>query len=392
MLFALKIDVDTYRGMKEGLPRLLDILAARKILGTVFVSMGPDHSGRAIRRIFTKPGFLTKMLRTRAVALYGPKTVLYGTLLPGPRIAEGNPGIMRRIEAEGHEAGVHGWDHVRWQDGLPRFDQPTIARELDKAVQVFERIMGHRPRSTAAPGWIANERSLAVQDGLDLLYSSDVRGAWPFLPRAGGRTFETPQIPTTLPTLDEMIGAADAAVVSMTPDLAGGNPGFREGRTPTSSAEERSGTGVGGRATPPSEPHSRIPSGQAARKTAGDEEWINEDLVARSLQQAHANPDSPVVHTIHTEVEGLSRARLFEDLLDRLLAEGARFRRLMDVIPGRTRPYGQATRPSVSSQVHSTSGTHGEDHEGGRTLPICDVLEGELPGRSGTLAVQRVVD
>ena len=113
VLMALKVDVDTFRGMREGLPRLLDILAERKIRATIFVSMGPDHSGRAIRRIFTKPGFLTKMLRTKAVSLYGPRTVLYGTLLPGPRIAGRNAGLFRRIEGEGHEAGVHGWDHVR---------------------------------------------------------------------------------------------------------------------------------------------------------------------------------------------------------------------------------------------------------------------------------------
>ena len=31
-----------------------------------FVAMGPDHSGRAIRRLFTHKGFLQKMLRTGA--------------------------------------------------------------------------------------------------------------------------------------------------------------------------------------------------------------------------------------------------------------------------------------------------------------------------------------
>src|SRR5262245_60851235 len=211
MRVGLKIDVDTDRGMREGLPRLLEMLRRRSIRATVFVSMGPDHSGRAIRRIITKPGFLRKMLRTKAVSLYGPRTVLYGTLLPGPRIARGNADLFRRIEGEGHEAGVHGWDHVRWQDGLPRFDEPTIARELEKAFAVFGEITGHRPRATAAPGWIANARSLAVQDGLGLDYASDARGTSPFLPRAEGRVFRTPQLPTTLPTLDEMIGGGGGA-------------------------------------------------------------------------------------------------------------------------------------------------------------------------------------
>lgn len=306
MRIALKIDVDTDRGMREGLPRLLEMLRRRSIRATVFVSMGPDHSGRAIRRVFTKPGFLTKMLRTRAVSLYGPRTVLYGTLLPGPKIARGSADLFRRIEGEGHEAGVHGWDHVRWQDGLGRFDEPTIARELDRAFAVFEEITGHRPRATAAPGWIANARSLAVQDALGLEYASDARGTAPFLPRAAGRVFRTPQIPTTLPTLDELIGQR------------------------------------------------------------ADESWINDALVADVKRHALANPGAPAVHTLHTEVEGLSRATLFADLLDRLLAEGARF----------------ATLHEIASDPGAGGGA------GLPAIPVCDLLEGTVPNRSGTLAVQ----
>jgi undecaprenyl phosphate-alpha-L-ara4FN deformylase len=344
VIFSLKVDVDTFRGMREGLPRMLEIFLARKIRATIFVSMGPDHSGRAIRRIITKPGFLSKMLRTKAVSLYGPKTVLYGTLLPGPRIASRNAEIFRRIEAEGHEAGVHGWDHVRWQDGLPKFGEATIARELARAFEVFGAITGHRPRSTAAPGWIANERSFAVQDGLELLYSSDVRGECPFRPRAGGRVFRTLQIPTTLPTLDEMIGREDIA------------------SSPAARATGQGGTG------------------------SDEERALNAWLVEEAKRQAAARPQAPVVHTVHTEVEGLSRADLFADLLDRLLAEGARFERL-DEIAGRCVP-GAAAGPS--QKIDSLVGTPSPEGSmsSGVSIPVCDVRDGTLPGRSGTLACQ----
>ena len=344
VIFSLKVDVDTFRGMREGLPRMLEIFRARGIRATIFVSMGPDHSGRAIRRIITKPGFLTKMLRTKAVSLYGPKTVLYGTLLPGPRIASRNAEIFRRIEAEGHEAGVHGWDHVRWQDGLPKFGEETIALELSRAFEVFETITGHRPRSTAAPGWIANERSFAVQDGLGLLYSSDVRGEYPFRPRAGGRIFRTLQIPTTLPTLDEMIGREDIA----------------------SSAAARAAGKVG--------------SG------SDEERALNAWLVGEAMRQAAERPQAPVVHTVHTEVEGLSRADLFADLLDRLLAEGARFERL-DEIAGRCVPdAAEGHAPGMDRAAGTAS--PGRYAAAGTSIPVCDVRDGTLPGRSGTLACQ----
>jgi undecaprenyl phosphate-alpha-L-ara4FN deformylase len=43
-------------------------------------------------------------------------------------------------------------------------------------------------------------------DRAGLLYSSDTRGPRPFFPQIDGRIFRTLEIPTTLPTLDELLG------------------------------------------------------------------------------------------------------------------------------------------------------------------------------------------
>jgi undecaprenyl phosphate-alpha-L-ara4FN deformylase len=45
-----------------------------------------------------------------------------------------------------------------------------------------------------------------VQDALGLDYSSDGRGTSPFFPVMAGRRFRTLQVPTTLPTADEILG------------------------------------------------------------------------------------------------------------------------------------------------------------------------------------------
>jgi len=79
MKLALKIDVDTYRGTREGVPRLVEILQSHNAQATFFFSLGPDHTGRAIKRVF-RPGFLGKVSRTSVVKHYGIKTLLYGTL------------------------------------------------------------------------------------------------------------------------------------------------------------------------------------------------------------------------------------------------------------------------------------------------------------------------
>ncbi len=208
---ALKVDCDTLEGTREGVPRLLEILAARGIRATFYFTLGPDRSGVAIRRVFTRRGFLSKMIRSKAPSLYGWKTMLYGTLLPAPMIGARAEEAVRAAARAGHETGVHGWDHVGWHDGLDRMSREKIAADYGAAHAEYLRILGVPARSSAAPGWTANARSLEVQEERSLLHTSDTRGGAPYFPRAGGRTFRTLEIPTTLPTLDETLAWTDLA-------------------------------------------------------------------------------------------------------------------------------------------------------------------------------------
>jgi undecaprenyl phosphate-alpha-L-ara4FN deformylase len=203
---ALKVDVNTYAGTRDCVPKLLAILNHFGIKATFYFSMGPDNSGKVVRRIFTRKGFLKKVLKNKAPTACSLKTLLYGTLLPAPLIAESFPDILLETEKLGHETGIHCWDHVKWDDLLPWLPKPVTAMELGKAGRQFENIFGRRARTTAAPGWMVSEDSLEVQDAMELLYCSDSRGRFPFYPAVAGRTFKTLQIPTTWPTMDEIIG------------------------------------------------------------------------------------------------------------------------------------------------------------------------------------------
>jgi peptidoglycan/xylan/chitin deacetylase (PgdA/CDA1 family) len=202
---ALKVDCDTYVGTREGVPRLIEIFGRRGIRATFFFTFGPDRSGVAARRVFTRPGFLRKMLRSRAASLYGVPTILYGTLLPSPRIGERTAGAMRAAAEAGHETGVHAWDHVGWHDRLDRMSVARIREEIGLAHDAYRRIFGRSARAAAAAGWTVNEKSLEVEAERELLYTSNTRGGGPFFPTAGGRVFRTLEIPTTLPTLDETL-------------------------------------------------------------------------------------------------------------------------------------------------------------------------------------------
>jgi len=196
---GLKIDVDTYLGMKRGVPRLLEILDRFGVRGTFFLSFGPDASGRALFQLMKNPLFLKKMTRTNAGRLYGIRTALYGVLLPSPNIALSFPSLVRRIVREGHEVEFHAWDHRRWQDDLPGYSREWISRWFEKGLDAYRALLGKEPRAFGAPGWVMDDRVLDIIAPCGFEYLSCTRAEKPFLYEKLG----IPEIPSDLPCLEE---------------------------------------------------------------------------------------------------------------------------------------------------------------------------------------------
>jgi len=286
---AIKVDVDTWRGTRDGVPRLVRLLQLHEAGATFLFSLGPDHTGRAMKRVFRK-NFLKKVSRTSVVKHYGVRTLLYGTLLAGPDIGRRCAGEMRAVKAAGFEVGVHCWDHVRWQDNVARKGADWTEREMEKAFRRFEEIFQEKPRTWGAAGWQLN-RHAAWFEELHCTYASDTRGSEPFLPLWNGVAIGCPQLPTTLPTLDEVVG-------------------------------------------------------------------VHENVVAHILGLT-AKPANHVF-TAHAELEGGH----WQGTFDRLLAGW------------REQGYEVCSLKALYESLDLAS------------LPRCDVLQGEIPGRSGTLAVQ----
>jgi undecaprenyl phosphate-alpha-L-ara4FN deformylase len=202
---ALKVDVDTLRGTREGVPRLLAALGRVSARATFLFSLGPDHTGWALRRAF-RPGFLAKVQRTSVLEHYGLRTLLYGVLLPAPDIGRSGAGAMRSARDAGHECGIHCWDHVVWQDNVRRRDDAWTDRQMGLAFDRFVDVFGSAPRTHGAAGWQMNAAAFRRIDAWGMAYASDGRGVAPYVPQIDGVALAHVQLPTTLPTLDELIG------------------------------------------------------------------------------------------------------------------------------------------------------------------------------------------
>lgn len=214
---ALKIDVNSYRGTREGVPNLVRILKKYQFGASFLFSLGKDHTGWAIRRAFT-PGFYKKVSRTSALEHYGAKAFMYGLILPAPDIGSLCVEEMRATKRAGFECGIHSWDHMLWHNSVKKRNANWTLHQMQMAQQRFQDIFGAAPKTYGAAGWQMNEYAFSQLDAYQIAYASDTRAmlnedgslknkkAGPYRLENNNKVYNCIQIPTTLPTIDELLG------------------------------------------------------------------------------------------------------------------------------------------------------------------------------------------
>jgi peptidoglycan/xylan/chitin deacetylase (PgdA/CDA1 family) len=81
-----------------------------------------------------------------------------------------HPEEQRRVIAEGHEIGIHGWIH-EVNSRLPEAAERDLMR---RAADVLERVAGVRPVGLRTPSWDFSWHTLEIEKEMGLLYDSSL--------------------------------------------------------------------------------------------------------------------------------------------------------------------------------------------------------------------------
>ena len=138
---GLRIDVDTFRGTREGVPRLLEILSKHNIQASIFQRRPGQYGPPSLAT--GEATVLWKMLRSNAASFLwlGYFTGRYGPA--GKEIGHANADIIREA-AKHHEVGLHARDHHARQAHSGNWDRQTMIDDIARGLRTRKRLSVNR--------------------------------------------------------------------------------------------------------------------------------------------------------------------------------------------------------------------------------------------------------
>ena len=215
---GLRIDVDFGIGLARGVPYLLDAFKRLDMRATFYVTMGPDGFRQHTRRLGSASyrKRIRRMNPLGMVKAFGPWYLARQALGWSGTVGMSRPDVLRRVIDEGHELGVHGFDHYWWAENVFTADRRQLKHDMECGLEALKRATGYDASAWASPNWRCTAESLSLVDEYGFRYGADTRGSSPFVPQLTGYGGATPQLPISLPCLHEIsdyLGTTDPTAI-----------------------------------------------------------------------------------------------------------------------------------------------------------------------------------
>ena len=196
MRVVLRVGVHSVRGLREGIPNLMRLFHEYQVRASFFFPLGIEDSGRS-------PAYAWRRVRRD-----GWQAMLRGTLLPAPDLSRGAANLISQARENGHEVGVFGMSPRIWAS-LGYLDEGRIAAECQALWDAALRHFGEDTVPLAVPGWQTAPALLRDLSKRYCSYTAMTRGKFPYRPVLQGQRTDVIEIPTTLPTADELLKMPD---------------------------------------------------------------------------------------------------------------------------------------------------------------------------------------
>ena len=165
MDFVIRIDLESNKGIKRGLPKLLDLFQKKGIRGSFYIAMGGETGALGLLNNSKK----MQNAGERKIKVFNFFEKLRIALFPKDFVSS-NKAILQRVIDEGHELGIHGWKHRSWTRNFERLDKNN---ELNLAISKYEKLFGKKPISFSAPGFMIDEETIKLLGEKGIIHISD---------------------------------------------------------------------------------------------------------------------------------------------------------------------------------------------------------------------------
>jgi len=200
---AIRIDVDSARDIAL-LPELLDLFKRRGVNGTFFVAAGPDRLALNLFKHLAHPRSYAQFIKSRPLR-YGGHCL--NGIVRSPKVEAASPEILQRVREEGHELGLHGYDHFTWVSKLSTMNEVSVKKLICTGIKALEAVTKAEAKSFASPGFTVTNALLRAIDAFDFDYSSDFKSNGPtppFYPEICSATGGVLQVPVSMDSIGEL--------------------------------------------------------------------------------------------------------------------------------------------------------------------------------------------